>query len=217
MPEIPDGNPSRFQVTELPKIRPNITEYRVHGVKCDCGYTTYAKTKEVVPASTFGPRLMSLVSLMTGIYNISRRQTAGMLRDVFGITLSLGAVSTVESRVSAAIEAPVKEIWSVVEQSMVKHADATSWLLNGKLQSLWTIATKMATVFKILMDGTTERIKPLFGNKQGTLVSDRATVFFGLWQIAKYAGRTYFASLFHFQKNQAQPSGMFGNCLITQS
>src|SRR5258706_87360 len=41
--------------------------------------------------------------------------------------------------------------------------------------SLWTIATTMATVFKILANGQATTLAPLFGEKLGILVSDRAT------------------------------------------
>src|SRR5438128_1359337 len=51
----------------------------------------------------------------------------------------------------------------------------TSWQQAGTLLSLWTIATAMATVFKIVSSGSKEILKPLFGALQGILVSDRAT------------------------------------------
>ena len=91
--------------------------------------------------------------------------------------ISLGAISAVEGRVSDAVEPAVHEACAEVERSAVKHADATSWLQSGKLRSLWTIATTTATVFKIVLDGAADTIKPLFGARQGILVSDRATVF----------------------------------------
>jgi transposase len=86
-------------------------------------------------------------------------------------------VSAVEGRVSEAVEPAVEQAWSRVEEAAVKHADATSWLLGGKLRSLWTIATQMVTVFKVLVDGSAAMVKPLFGACRGILVSDRASVF----------------------------------------
>ncbi len=177
LPQIPDANAARYQVTEVPPIRPHTTEYRCNAVKCDCGYTTLAKTEGIVPASPFGPRLTALIGLLTGVYHLSRRRTVALLHDVLGVRISLGAVSAVEARVSAAIEPAVTEAWSKVNETEVKHADATSWLLGGKLRSLWTIATKVATVFKILVNGSATAVKPIFGACKGILVSDRATVF----------------------------------------
>jgi transposase len=57
----------------------------------------------------------------------------------------------------------------------VKHPDGTSWFQAGLMCSLWTLATSVATVFKILANGKTATLAPLFGKKLGILVSDRAT------------------------------------------
>ena len=177
LPQVRDEKATRYQVTEVPPIRPRTTEYRCNGVTCACGHTTFAKAEGVVPASPFGPRLMALIGLLTGVYHLSRRRTVTLLHDVLGVRISLGAVSAVEGRVSTAIEPAANEAWSRVDHADVKHADATSWLLAGKLRSLWTIATTMVTVFKILVDGSAPSVKPLFGAFKGILVSDRATVF----------------------------------------
>lgn len=183
LPQVRDEDATRYQVTEVPPIRPHTTEFRCNGVICACGYTTFAKTEGVVPASPFGPRLMALIALLTGFYHLSRRRTVTLLQDVLGVRISLGAVSAVEGRVSNAIEPAVTEAWSRLDDAAVKHADATSWLLSGKLRSLWTIATKAVTVFKILVDGSALSVKPIFGDCSGILVSDRATVF-SFWSMS---------------------------------
>ncbi|MGA7122231.1 MAG: IS66 family transposase [Polyangiaceae bacterium] len=177
LPRVRSDEATRYQVTELPPIRPHTTEYRCNAVTCTCGYTTVAKAEGVVPTSPFGPRLMALIALLTGVYHLSRRRSVTLLRDVLGVRISLGALSSVEGRVGAALEPVVQEVWSKVDDAAVKHADATSWLLSGKLRSLWTIATKAVTVFKILVDGSSASVKPIFGACRGILVSDRATVF----------------------------------------
>ncbi len=127
---------------------------------------------------------MSLITLFTGVYHLSRRQTVSILSDVLGVRLSLGAVSAVEKRVSKALHTPFEEAWAKVDAAPVKHADATSWLQGGKLRSLWTIASEGATVFKIFTDGCTSTILNFFGSLTGILVSDRATVF-GFWAMDK--------------------------------
>jgi transposase len=182
LPEVRDENATRYQLSEVPPVRPHTTEYRRNAVTCCCGYTTVANVDEV-PASPFGPRLMSLIALLTGVYHISRRQTVELLHDVLGV-LSLGAVSAVEARVSDAVEDAVQEAHDKIADAPVKHADATSWIEAGKLRSLWTIATEAATVFKIFTDGAAATIKPLFGACRGILVSDRATVF-SFWDMAR--------------------------------
>jgi transposase len=176
LPETRDPSAKRYQHIELPPIKPYTTEYRWHTVECpDCGYETCAAyDPNTIPASPFGPRLMSVIALLTGIYHLSRRQVVSLLSDVLGVEISLGAVSAVEARVSEAVVPAVDEAWEQVNNAPVKHTDGTGWLKAGTVLSLWTIATTMATVFKIVSSGSKEILRPLFGALKGVLVSDRA-------------------------------------------
>ena len=176
LPETPDPHAKRYQSTELPPIKPHTTEYRRHEVRCPCcSYKTRAAyNADAIPASPFGPRLMSVVALLTGVYHVSRRKTVTLLSDIVGVRLSLGAVSAIEKRVSDAVIPAVDEAWQQVRQASVKHTDGTSWFQAGVLLSLWTIATSMATVFKIVANERKDTLRGLFVELRGILVSDRA-------------------------------------------
>jgi transposase len=178
LPQVPDPSPKRYQQTEVPPIQPYTTEWRRHTVACPgCGYRTCAAYDEAqIPASPFGPRLMAIMALATGVYNLGRRKAVQFLSDIVGVRVSLGALSTVEARVSDAVQPAVDEAWDQVGRAKVKHTDGTSWYQAGLGMALWTIATATATVFKIVADGTKETLKPLFGTLYGILVSDRAKV-----------------------------------------
>jgi transposase len=182
LPKQEDPDPLRLQRTEVPPIRPEVTEDRYHAVTCDCGCTTRVK-----PASTspFGPRLVALIALLTGVYHLSRRRTVAILGDVLGIAISVGAVSTTEDRASEALKPAADEAWDVVDRAEVKHADATTWLHKGTTRQLWVIASTFATVFRIVVDGSAAAIKPFFGACKGILVSDRGTVFVSLWKMKR--------------------------------
>lgn len=175
LPQVLDAYAKRHQYTELPPVKPHTTEFRRHEVRClCCGHRTRAKLDERIPNTAFGPRLMSLMAMLTGIYHLSRRKTKDLLSDVLGVQVSLGALSTVEARVADAVEPAVDEAWRRVRRAKVKHTDGTSWLQAGVMLSLWTVATAAATVFKILASGSKEALKPLYGALRGILVSDRA-------------------------------------------
>jgi transposase len=175
LPQTPDPMAQRYQSTELPPIKPHTTEYRQHAVQCPCcKHRTWGPYDEI-PASPFGPRLSSVVALLTGVYHLSRRSAVSLLQDIVGVQISLGAVSAVEARVSNAVEAAVDEAWTQVNQAPVKHTDGTSWFSVNLLCSLWTVATTAATVFKIVADGKKQTLCALFGALDGILVSDRAT------------------------------------------
>jgi transposase len=177
LPEMLDPSAKRYQQAELlPPGKRHTKEWRRHEVCCpDCGYRTRAPYEETqIPASPFGPRLMATAAALTGDYHLSRRKTVRLLLELFGVRMSAGALVAVEARVSEAIVPAVDQAWEQVQQAPVKHTDGTSWVQAGKTLSVWTIATTMVTVFKILADHTKATLEPLYGPLVGILVSDRA-------------------------------------------
>lgn len=178
---VVDPEPFRHQVVDLPEIQADVTEHRLHAADCEeCGRRTRASLPVGVPRSMFGPRLLALVALLTGVCRISRRQAVMFLEDVLSIRVSLGALSEGEQRVSQAVAPAVDEAMDFTLAQPVKHADATSWATGGAYRSLWTISTALVTVFVIAKDGSRETVRRILSKVHGILVTDRATVF-GFW------------------------------------
>jgi transposase len=182
LPQIVDIAACRYQQLELRDHRPHVIEWRRHEVDCErCGTSTRAAYDGAqIPNSAFGPCLTAVVAMLTGAYHLSRRKTQKLLLELFGILVSLGAISAMEQRASEALKSAHQEALLEVQYAGVKHTDATSWTRGGKLLSLWTLASVAATVYQIFADGCRDTIRPLFGSRIGILVSDRATVF-GFW------------------------------------
>lgn len=62
-----DPNPRRRQIIELPPVSPHVTEIQYHSLFCpDCGTVTKAPEPPGLPQGAFGPRLRSIVTLLTG-------------------------------------------------------------------------------------------------------------------------------------------------------
>jgi transposase len=177
LPRKPSGAPVRYQLIEMPAFEPHRTEFRCHTVTCPrCKRdTTAPRDAKRIPASPFGPRLMSAIGMLTGVFHLSRRKTVQLLSDLMGIKLSLGAVSAVEERVSESVKAPAQEALQRVQSAKVKHTDGTTWYQAGTALALWVIASNVATVFKVLANGQMETLKRLFGKARGVMVSDRGT------------------------------------------
>ena len=181
LPATPDIDPRRYQQVDLARSGRHVTEWRRHEVVCRCGASTLAAyDADVIPSSPFGPRLTAVVVMLTGAYHLSRRRASQLLRELCQIDVSVGSVSNIEARASAAMAAAADEAQREVEAAAVKHTDATTWLQAGVTRSLGTLASSMATVYTIFTDGCRETIRPMFGARVGILVSDRASVF-GFW------------------------------------
>jgi transposase len=179
LPEVVDATAPRYQQLDIRDHRPHLTEWRRHEVRCTrCGAWTQADyDPQKIPCSAFGPCLTAVVALLTGAYHLSRRKTRTLLLELFGISVSLGSIISMEQRASEALKSAREEALHEVQHAWVKHSDATSWTRAGKLMSLWVLATTVATVYQILGDGCRVTIQPLFGPQKGILVSDRAKVF----------------------------------------
>lgn len=186
LPRVFDVAACRHQLLELRDHRPHVTEWRRHEVDCTrCGASTRAAYDSAqIPSSAFGPCLTAVVAMLTGAYHLSRRKTRQLLRELFGISVSLGAISAMEHRASNALKSAHEEALREVQYAGIKHTDATSWTRSGKLMSLWTLASAAATVYQIFADGCRDTIRPLFGPRIGILVSDRATVF-SFWSMTQ--------------------------------
>ncbi len=69
-----DPNPLRHQVTEMPPVKPEVTEYQRHAVECSCGHVTMGRLPAGVTQSWFGPRLEATVAYLSGKAHLSKRQ-----------------------------------------------------------------------------------------------------------------------------------------------
>lgn len=174
-----DAEPRRHQVTELPRVRPHVTEYQLHTLSCpQCGQRTPAVWPAGVPGGAFGPRLEATVAVCTGVYHLSRRTTVGLMADLFGTALSLGTVSACEQTVSAAVAGPVAEAHAYVQQQELVHADETGWRQRRQRAWLWVMVSALVTVFVVHRRRSTAAARALLGDLgRAVLVTDRWSAY----------------------------------------
>jgi len=173
-----DATPRRHQVTEVPPLRPQVTEYQLHTLACArCGAVTAAALPAGVPRGAFGPRLEATVAVCTGVYHLSRRTTVRLLADRLGVDMALGTVSACEQAVSAAVAAPVAEAHQYVQQQTVVHVDETGWREGRHRAWLWVMVSALVTVFLVHARRSTVAARLLIGECHGILVSDRWSAY----------------------------------------
>jgi transposase len=174
-----DPHPRRHQVTELPPIRPTITEYQLHTLPCaQCGVATSAAWPAGVPRGVLGPRLVALVAVCTGVYHLSKRTTAGLLADLFRVPVAVGTITACEQAVSASVAAPVAAAQAYVQQpAAVVHADETGWREGRQRAWLWVAVTTLVTVFLIHRRRSAAAARQLLGASTAILVSDRWSAY----------------------------------------
>ena len=169
------GDPLVHQEWELAPISPVVFEHRLHRLRCPgCGKAALAELPAGVSVSAFGPRLEAHVATLAGVYRLSRRQVADVVREVFGIPISTGAVDKTIMRMSRVLADPWAELRESVRAAEVVHADETSWRLRGAQQWLWLGASALVACYRIDPSRSQAAAKELIGEDfGGFVISDR--------------------------------------------
>jgi transposase len=144
-----DPEPERHQVSELPKIVPEIVEYQRHRLQCSvCGAHNLAEWPKEMPRGSFGERLQGLIGYLGGRFGISQRDMEEMLQTVFQVEIGLGSIPAQEQRLSQALKQPVEAAQQYVQTQPTVNLDETGWHELMKNIWLWVCTTPSATVFR---------------------------------------------------------------------
>jgi transposase len=173
--KVPSRRPGRRQVAELPPITVVVTEHRSHRLRCPCcNKKTTAEFPAAIAASPFGPRLQAAVMTLTARNRISRRDMSELARELFGVSLSVGAADAICQRGSTALAEPHEALVASVLQAPAVNVDETGWTTAGNTRTLWTATIPKAAVFRIAQDRHRDRLEELLGPDFGGICcSDR--------------------------------------------
>ncbi len=174
-----DLQPQRQQVTEIPPVKPVVTEYQLHRLICPvCGEATRAELPVGVPTGGFGPRLQATTALCTGAYHLSKRTTQALLDDLFGVEVGLGTIANLEQATTQAVAEPVAEARAYVQSQPAAYADETGWREGSQRAWLWTAVTEWVTVFVVRRSRSGKVAQELLGEGfWGWLVTDRWSAY----------------------------------------
>ena len=167
--------PERHQVSELPPLAVTVTEHRLHRLRCpQCAQETRAELPSEVPRSAFGPRLQAAVATLAVRNRVSRRDTAELLRELFGAELSTGSVDAIVSRVGEALAESHDDLLRCVRDARSVNIDETGWRTAGAKRTLWGVLTAGQALFRIAPDRHRREAEALLGlDFSGIACSDR--------------------------------------------
>jgi transposase len=166
-----DSQPLRHQVLELPQVRPEVTEYQLHRLRCPgCGVSTCAPLPAGIPTGGQGPRLQALLALMTGAYRMSKRMVETFCIDVLGVPVCAGQVCASEAETAAATDPVVQELRKYV-QSQPANVDETGWWQKRQRGWLWTVVTQAVTVFTIALSRAAAVAQELVDPSAGQVIT----------------------------------------------
>ena len=138
---------------DLPPIRPVVTRVHCHRGTCPCcarAFQTPAP-EDMAPGSPFGPGVAALVLHLHITQAIGFERLAKLMDEVFGVTLSEGAIANMMARAEAPMIVAAETIAEQVRRAKVVASDETSARVKGKTWWQWVMHSSTA-VYHVIAD-----------------------------------------------------------------
>jgi transposase len=122
--------------------------------------------------------VQAIAALCTGAYHLSKRTTADLLEDVFGVSISVGTIANLEQATVAALAMPIAEARTYIQEQPTTYLDETGWREGQRRAWLWTAVTTWVIVFAVRVSRGACVVRELLGERFcGTLVTDRWSAY----------------------------------------
>src|SRR5208282_2010273 len=135
-----------------------------------------------------GFRAQAAVGLLIGGAQLTRRPAQTLLRELLGLPLALGTLSSVEDTLKNALAAAYAEVGARVIAAPVVYCDETPWREPDAKPWLWGVACADASFFRIAPHRDLAAFDALGLNQPGQIkVTDRYTVYISRIPVSVHA------------------------------
>lgn len=140
-----------YERIELPQLTPDITRVERYGGVCPCCQQTYEAPVPVglEPGSPFGTSVASLVTYLRYRHAISYERLSQLMSDLWGLSLSEGAIANLLKRVQAQLQSPVAQIVERLRSARLVGSDETGARVNGINQWEWVFQNEQVCLHVI--------------------------------------------------------------------
>jgi transposase len=165
---FPDASQTPQQIydrIELPPIRPDVTRVQLFGGRCACcgERATAAAPAGLEPGSPFGQSVAALVVYLHYTHAIGMERLATVMDEIFGLSISEGAISNILARAREPLLAATAAIEKVVLASSVVCSDETSVRVKGKNWWEWVFVGRCAALHVIKPSRSKAVVEAVFG------------------------------------------------------
>ena len=164
-PEASQTPQQVYDRIELPPVRPDVTLLRLFGGRCACcGERATADAPDgLEPGSPFGQSIAAMVVYLHYAHAIGMERLALLMEELFGLTISEGAISNILARAREPLLDATAAIEKVVLASPVVCSDETSVRVKGKNWWEWVFIGTLAVLHVIKPSRGKAVVTDLFG------------------------------------------------------
>jgi len=140
-----------YERIELPPVKPFVTQVHRYGGTCECCQNHYESPVPVglEPGSPFGMSIASMVTYLRYSHAVSYKRLSQLMAEMYGLTISEGAIANLLQRVKTVLEVPVNSIVARLRQSRLVGSDETSARVDGQTQWEWVFQNEQVCVHVI--------------------------------------------------------------------
>lgn len=177
--EVDLSIPHRHQVIEIPKIKPDITEYQMHTGFCTaCGKKYRASLPSGVGQNILGPNAMAVVASNTSYYNMSRSKSRNLLSKYFGIDISMGCLSETEGRAARSLQGAYDNLKVEIKTQKELNVDETMYKEGNIRGYSWIFTNAKITFLALRASRGSKVLKDILGDDYyGLITSDRYAAY----------------------------------------
>ena len=127
-----------------------------------------------------------MVALLCGAYRLSHEQVKNLMKELWGVRMSIGTLNRIRQTLSQQLAPSVNEAMAYVQKSELAYVDETSWKQNDgdggnpekKSSWLWVAACDSVTVYRVTLNRASRSAQELLGpTYEGLVVSDRYSAY----------------------------------------
>ena len=150
---------------ELPPVRPDVTRVRLFGGRCACcgEHAVATAPGGLEPGSPFGTSIETIAVYLHYGQAIGIERLRCLFAEMFGLSISEGALCNILARAQAPLEAAVSAIAAAVTASDVVASDETSVRVMKKTQWEWVFVTALCVLHIIRPSRGADVVRALFG------------------------------------------------------
>jgi transposase len=164
-----------YDKIELPPITPIVTRVEQHGGQCPhCGQLYVAPVPVgMEPGTPFGASIATLATYLRYTHAISYARLSALFTQVYGVSISEGALANLFQRVKTRLDDRVAEILTRLRSSRLVCSDETGARVNGRTQWEWVFQNAEVCVHVIRPSRGHGVIQEILSNHRPTIwVSD---------------------------------------------
>lgn len=141
----------RYERIELPPVTPYVTQVQRYGGTCECCQKQYESPVPVglEPGSPFGMSVASVVTYLRYSHAVSYQRLRQLMAEMYGLTLSEGAIANLLQRVQVQLEPSVAKIVERLQRARLVGSDETGARVNGQTQWEWVFQNEQVCVHVI--------------------------------------------------------------------